>query len=362
MFRFVWSAVSLGVVLSAAAGPKVELVGAVSADFGQYPARQKQEARFKLHNGGDAPFEITRLRKTCGCFEVRCEPMQVPPGQDATVCVSVLPDSIHQAFTRSVFVETSDPAASCLRLDISGHAVPLVDIKPSAKLAAGTIPANATWRQDFALVPSEPGVEFGPAEVTGTHPLTAALTQDPTQPGQYRLNVAATAIPLAAGVFRCVITLPVLKPAGAAAVEVVVYGEVYDVRGGKHLGKTNDWEVAVAEGETKLFALLPEALGGVNIAAPTGTLRPGARCEFRVGLKATGTTTGVHTFTVAVTDAQGRIRPEYGQVLATNDKGDAAAGAVPLALNDPTGKWQIAATETVTKATAAAAFVVAPAP
>jgi len=227
VFRFVWSAVSLGVVLSAAAGPKVELVGAVSADFGQYPARQKQEARFKLHNGGDAPFEITRLRKTCGCFEVKCEPMQVPPGQDATVCVSVLPDSIHQAFTRSVFVETSDLAAPCLRLDISGHAVPLVDVRPTTKLAIGTIPANTAWRQEFALTPSEPGVEFGPPAVTGTHPLTAALTQDPTQPGQYRLGVAASAVPLAPGVFRCVVTLPVLKPDGAAAVEVVVvYGEV----------------------------------------------------------------------------------------------------------------------------------------
>ncbi|OGV74566.1 MAG: hypothetical protein A3K18_15580 [Lentisphaerae bacterium RIFOXYA12_64_32] len=226
MFRFVWSAVSLGVVLSAAAGPKVELVGAVSADFGQYPARQKQEARFKLHNGGDAPFEITRLRKTCGCFEVRCEPMQVPPGQDATVCVSVLPDSIHQAFTRSVFVETSDPAASCLRLDISGHAVPLVDIKPSAKFAIGSIPSSTPWRQDFALVPSETGVEFGPPEVTGTHPLTVALTQGPTQPGQYRLRVAVRAIPLAPGLFRCFITVPVLKPDGTQPIEILVYGTV----------------------------------------------------------------------------------------------------------------------------------------
>jgi len=226
VFRFVWSAVSLGVVLSAAAGPKVELVGAVSADFGQYPARQKQEARFKLHNGGDAPFEITRLRKTCGCFEVKCEPMQVPPGQDATVCVSVLPDSIHQAFTRSVFVETSDPAASCLRLDISGHAVPLVDVRPTAKLAIGSIPSSTPWRQEFALTPSEPGVEFGPPVVTGTHPLTVALTQGPTQPGQYRLRVAVRAIPLAPGLFRCFITVPVLKPDGAAAIEAVVHGDV----------------------------------------------------------------------------------------------------------------------------------------
>ncbi|OGV90457.1 MAG: hypothetical protein A3K19_00145 [Lentisphaerae bacterium RIFOXYB12_FULL_65_16] len=139
----------------------------------------------------------------------------------------MLPDSIHQAFTRSVFVETSDLAAPCLRLDISGHAVPLVDVRPTTKLAIGTIPANTAWRQEFALTPSEPGVEFGPPAVTGTHPLTAALTQDPTQPGQYRLGVAASAVPLAPGVFRCVVTLPVLKPDGAAAVEVVVvYGEV----------------------------------------------------------------------------------------------------------------------------------------
>ncbi|OGV72834.1 MAG: hypothetical protein A3K19_02520 [Lentisphaerae bacterium RIFOXYB12_FULL_65_16] len=226
VFRFVWSTVSLGVVLSAAAGPKAELVGAAGADFGRYPARQKQEARFKLHNGGDAPFDITRLRKTCGCFEVKCEPMQVAPGQDATVCVSVLPDSIHQAFTRSVFVETSDPAASCLRLDISGHAVPLVDVRPTAKLAIGSIPSSTPWRQEFALTPSEPGVEFGPPVVTGTHPLTAALTQDPAQSGQYRLRVAATAIPLAPGVFRCVVTIPVLKPDGAAAIEAVVHGDV----------------------------------------------------------------------------------------------------------------------------------------
>ena len=150
------------------------------------------------------------------------------PGQDAVVSVTVLPDSIHQAFTRSVFVEveTSDLAAPCLRLDISGHAVPLVDIKPSAKFAIGSIPSSTPWRQEFALAPSEPGVEFGPPVVTGTHPLTVALTQELAQPGQYRLTVSTTAVPLAAGVFRCVIAIPVLKPDSAAAVEILVYGEV----------------------------------------------------------------------------------------------------------------------------------------
>ena len=55
-------------------------------------------------------------------------------------------------------------------------------------------------------------------------------------------------------------------------------------------------------------------------------------------------------------------RPEYGQVLATNDTGAPTSGTLPLALNDPPGKWTIAATETVTKTTATAEFVVASAP
>ena len=62
--------------------------------------------------------------------------------------------------------------------------------------------------------------------MTGTHPLTVALTQGPTQPGQYRLRVAVRAIPLAPGLFRCFITVPVLKPDGTQPIEILVYGTV----------------------------------------------------------------------------------------------------------------------------------------
>ena len=89
--------------LNVVAGPNIKLLDSQTADLGRFPARVKQEANFRLKNTGDEALKIIRIRKTCGCFEVSCDLELLPPEATATVKVTLLPDSVHAPFTKSVF-------------------------------------------------------------------------------------------------------------------------------------------------------------------------------------------------------------------------------------------------------------------
>ena len=211
--------------LNVVAGPNIKLLDSQTADLGRFPARVKQEANFRLKNTGDEALKIIRIRKTCGCFEVSCDLELLPPEATATVKVTLLPDSVHAPFTKSVFVESSDPTTPRLRLNVSGNAVPLIRVRPKAKLSVGKLRTLGTWRQAFLLSASETDVILGEPTVAGTHELATELMVEPGKPGSQRLVLRSVG-ELAAGHFKCTVTVPVLKPADSRAVEIVVYGEV----------------------------------------------------------------------------------------------------------------------------------------
>lgn len=123
---------------------------------------------------------------------------------------------------------------------------------------------------------------------------------------------------------------------------------VYDVRQKADLGRIAEWEVQAGPGETRLLALLAAQPGGVEVAAPNPSARPGDTLSYTVGTAdAAAAGRGTFVVSVQVTDPAGRPRPEYAAVL-TCPAGEAAQGSLPFALNDPPGRWRIRARDVVT--------------
>ncbi|MBU0608544.1 MAG: beta-galactosidase, partial [Armatimonadetes bacterium] len=134
---------------------------------------------------------------------------------------------------------------------------------------------------------------------------------------------------------------------------------VYDVRAHADLGATAAWPVALEPGETKLFALCPYEVTGMQIKAAKGAVVAGQPWQAQVQVQAQGgPPNAAHSFVVEVTDPAGQAHPLYGQAVAAG-AGGVATISLPFALNDAPGPWRVRVTETVSGKSAEAVVTVA---
>jgi hypothetical protein len=112
---------------------------------------------------------------------------------------------------------------------------------------------------------------------------------------------------------------------------------VYDVRGAKALGKRRELAVALDPYEPAVFSASPTAFSDLEISAPSRIARGETG---RVGLSfAARSPAATHVFHVDVVDPSDKLVPCYsGNILAAHGRADTL---LPLALNDPPGKWEI---------------------
>lgn len=111
-------------------------------------------------------------------------------------------------------------------------------------------------------------------------------------------------------------------------------GRIYDVATGEALGRDR-LSVSLAPGDGRMFVALdrPPAVSVGRARASPGEVAT-LRLRVRRGLPD-------ELVRVEVTDATGRERPEYGGVIAAPYDG---VWRVPLALDDPRGRWTVAIT------------------
>ena len=128
----------------------------------------------------------------------------------------------------------------------------------------------------------------------------------------------------------------------------------YDIRAGKYLGMTASTDTALAPGETLLLARLPYRVSKLQFTLPAATT-PGASLSITAEVSSDGNASpGDHIFHLELIAPDGHTVPHYAtNLLARNGK---LNHQIPLALNDPPGKWQIQATDLLTGTTATATF------
>lgn len=111
---------------------------------------------------------------------------------------------------------------------------------------------------------------------------------------------------------------------------------IYDLRQKKYLGREQEFSVSVDPYEPTILALSASAPARLQVSIPAeanlGTVVP-------ISLRLDGTSSNVQVYHVDVLDPAGRKLLQYtGNVIAS---GGAALKEIPLALNDPAGKWTI---------------------
>ena len=129
---------------------------------------------------------------------------------------------------------------------------------------------------------------------------------------------------------------------------------VYDMRSGKTLGKQHGMSIAVQPYEPLVFSLSPVALPDFSISLPARVERGN---DILAGLNVVSPSSAAeHVMHADVVDPSGNVIDHYsGNVLAPHGR---AGKPIPIALNDPPGKWRIKVRDVLTGVTKSAEFEV----
>lgn len=112
---------------------------------------------------------------------------------------------------------------------------------------------------------------------------------------------------------------------------------IYDLRRASRLGKKKDLAVQLDPYEPAIFAAWPAAAPELVVLAPA-RLRRGETAQ--IGIRfAPATPAATHLLHIEVIDPSGKAMPHYsGNLLAPHGR---TAKPLPIAVNDPAGKWEI---------------------
>ena len=131
---------------------------------------------------------------------------------------------------------------------------------------------------------------------------------------------------------------------------------LYDVRRGMYLGHTDRVNHQWLSGKMEVFALLPYRAAGTTITSPSSPVRRGAAASLRVNVFADAGEIGDHVLHVEVFGPEGDPRRALERNIEARD--GSAAFHIPIALNDPAGRWSITARDTLSGLRTVGAFEV----
>ncbi|MDH3786466.1 MAG: DUF1573 domain-containing protein, partial [Acidobacteriota bacterium] len=152
---FSWMAVS-GLL----AGPLLEFE-AREIDLGEITRGESRDGTFTLHNRGDQPLLIHRVKPACGCTLADYD-ASIAPGESGEIRVTVHTETLQGPIARSIGVDTNDPEAARISLIVRA------DVKYSVMLLPGANARMSNVRNGmekaFILVKKEP-TELGSLEI-----------------------------------------------------------------------------------------------------------------------------------------------------------------------------------------------------
>ena len=197
-------------------------VEARNASFGKYPVWESRIGTYRLTNTGRKTVRIGKLSTDCGCAEVSTSKTSLKRGESTDIQATVLPRSIFGAYKKHVIVQILAPTPRELRLPFSGHAVPLVRIKPTDYLMTDRIPLNTAWSQTFDLLPTQPDVMLGTPTVK--HKGTVGVTLKKQSSG-YQL-IAELAPRTTPDSLSCTINVPILTPTNHPPIKLSIAARI----------------------------------------------------------------------------------------------------------------------------------------
>ncbi len=113
----------------AAKAPRLTLTEPIK-DFGTVPKGQKIEWAFEVKNTGTTDLEILAAKPTCGCTVADFTKI-IKPGQTGKVTAHVDTTNFAGPISKSVQLDTNDPAAASAQVTITAIVKPYVDAHPA---------------------------------------------------------------------------------------------------------------------------------------------------------------------------------------------------------------------------------------
>jgi hypothetical protein len=135
-------------------------------------------------------------------------------------------------------------------------------------------------------------------------------------------------------------------------------GYCYDMLEGKYLGQGSEWQVQVAPGGVKLLSVLPYQVKELRARTKSARSRPGEEVQGDVRVETSGGWPGRHVIGLEVKRPNGQAVRYLARSL--DARGGRADFALPLALNEPPGRYTLIFTDIASHVKAEVALEVVP--
>lgn len=205
-----------------------------TCDAGETSYGETRTCTFPITNTGTAPLQLTLDRRSCSCGEVDVPTDPIPPGGKvvATIRWSPIPGNVGP-YRLTAEVQTNDPDAPVLRLEVQGVIVPLVRVLPESWSFVDfrTFGPGQIVERELKLVSSK--LETFDLKTVVSHPglkwSASPLKPEPGE-GGFRSGYAVkltTSAELPAGYFRESVTFTITASDSRSwNISLPVYGEV----------------------------------------------------------------------------------------------------------------------------------------
>ena len=207
----------------------------IATDLGTHCAWVEREASFRIRNDSQTTIRLVKVRTSCGCSEARVARDILPPGEETELVVHLKPNALKGPYTKHAFIqwqsEGTEPKESeptdkvarsgVLRVMVRGNALPLVSVRPGTTVALGQVPVGQELRRELAIQAGKTPVEFGKPEAP--EGVTVEMRKTTLAAGE-SVTLAIVLRLGKPGVFREVVSIPVVAPEGHPPVGIVLYG------------------------------------------------------------------------------------------------------------------------------------------
>jgi hypothetical protein len=161
-------------------------------DIGQVQPGFRTTHDFILTNqAAEGAVTITSVRAGCGCLTTRLDTNVVAAGQAARLTVEISLPGQRGSPRKALYLQTDDPLAQVVRLEVSGTILAPVDVNPEG-VHFGTLGSGGEAEKEVRLTAAGTN-RFTVLSVTNDHATFAAVAET-VEPGRvYRLRIACKA-------------------------------------------------------------------------------------------------------------------------------------------------------------------------
>ncbi len=225
---FVFSARDAGGQPSAKSqGPKFELVGPSTQEFGKINSYEKKTVNFRVKNTGGSAGTLLNLISTCSCTSGSTDKTRVEPQEEAVVTLVLDPSTVRGIFKRGIWVETDDPERPRFALTLHGEVLPLFHGLPESPRQFA-VAEGATWTNRFTLTEAETNVFVGAPILLSNEKKLLAKASIVTNEisGKKSFEITLTVTALAPGQQTLLLSLPLEGRPNLHPIKVTFYANV----------------------------------------------------------------------------------------------------------------------------------------